>query len=70
MPIKVVIPPSVEADIEAIGDHIAADNPRAAVATMERLRDRCLSLDHMPNRGAQYGDRYRFLVEGDYLIFY
>lgn len=70
MPARVLIPPSVEAEIEAIGDYIAQDNPAAAKRVMERLFRRCQSLDHSPHRGRHYGERYRVLVEGRYLIVY
>jgi hypothetical protein len=33
---EVLIPPKVAAEIEAIGDRIARDNPQAARAMMER----------------------------------
>lgn len=70
MPAKVVVPTAVEAEIAAIGDYVAEDNTGAAVALMERLRDRCFSLETFPNRGAPYGEHHRMLVEGEYLIFY
>ena len=70
MPVRVLIPPSVEAEIEAIGDDIAQDNPAAAIRFMEKLFHRCQSLDRFPNRGRPYGDRYRAISEGNYVINY
>ena len=70
MPVRVLIPPSVEAEIEAIGDYIAQDNPTAAMRFMEKLYQRCQSLDRFPHRGRPYGDRYRAISEGNYVIIY
>jgi plasmid stabilization system protein ParE len=63
-----------EADLEAIGDWIAEDNPRRALSFIEMLRDRCLSLASRPRRFPE--DRWlgdislRKLVVRGYLIFY
>ena len=70
MPVSVLIPPSVEAEIAAIGDYIAQDNPTAAMRFMEKLYHRCQSLDRSPPRGRPYGDRYRAIGEGNYVIIY
>jgi addiction module RelE/StbE family toxin len=70
MPVKVIIPPAVEDDIEAIGDYIAQDNPAAAMRLIEKLYQRCQSLEHSPHRGKPYGDRYRGIREGNYVIIY
>lgn len=67
---KVLIPPAVEAEIEAIGDYIGQDDPSAARRLMERLHERCRTLSHAPERGRPYGERYRAVIEGNYLIFY
>jgi plasmid stabilization system protein ParE len=37
-----------EADLEAIGDYIALDNPLRAVTFIVELRDKCNSLADMP----------------------
>jgi len=37
---------------------------------MQRLLERCLSLETVPYRGRIYKDGHRVLVEGSYLIFY
>jgi toxin ParE1/3/4 len=67
---EVLIPPKAAAEIEAIGDWIAQDNPAAARRMMERLYRRCLSLDRFPERGRPYGPIYRAVNEGRYVIIY
>ena len=67
---EVLIPPKVAAEIEAIGDWIAQDNPAAARRMMERLYQRCLSLDRLPERGRPYGPTHRAVNEGRYVIIY
>ncbi|SON58437.1 putative plasmid stabilization protein (plasmid) [Hartmannibacter diazotrophicus] len=70
----VVITEEAEADLERIGDYIAADNPRRAVAFVQELADRCHRLADMPRayplvpRYEQKGVRRR--PYGEYLIFY
>lgn len=61
-------------DLEAIGDHIARDNPSRACSFVRELRQRCLSLADMPVRFPLV-DRYasigvRRCLHGSYLIFY
>ena len=71
---KVRFAASAEADLEAIGDWIAADNPNRALTFVLELRDRCLSLADRPRRfpvARRIGDRaFRKLSHRDYLIFY
>lgn len=63
-----------ERDLEAIGDHIAADNPVRAVSFLAELRAACLGLAEFPGRFGlvpryeALGVRHR--VHGNYLIFY
>jgi len=63
-----------EADLEAMGDYIALDNPGRAVSFISELRAACLSLSSMARafplvpRYEAYGVRRR--VNGNYLIFY
>lgn len=70
----VVITEAAEADLETIGDWIAADNPRRAITFVSELRDRCQSLAAYPRayplvaRYEQLGIRRR--PYRDYLIFY
>jgi len=70
MAVRVVISPAAAADIEAITAFIAEANPDAARRFYRRLRERCNSLSDFPNRGRRYDNRFRMLVEGNYLIFY
>ena len=70
----VVITAAAEADLEAIGDWIAQDNPQRALTFLAELRQRCESLAQMPfefsivPRYEHAGIRRR--VYRDYLIFY
>ena len=63
-----------ERDLEEIGDHIAIDDPIAALRFIRALRDRCLTLGEFPNRFPvveRYGGReLRCCVHGKYLIFH
>jgi len=63
-----------EADLEAIGDYIAADNPARAATFVQELVDRIARLGDMP-RAFPLVPRYehtgvRRLPYGNYLIFY
>ncbi|WP_109482529.1 type II toxin-antitoxin system RelE/ParE family toxin [Paraburkholderia sp. C35] len=66
--------PAAKAELEAIGDYIARDNPRRAVSFVRDLRDKCMSLADMPlafplvPRYEDQGVRHR--VHGRYQIFY
>ena len=66
--------PEAEADLEAIGDYIARDNPVRAVTFVSELRNRCNSLADTPlgfalvPRYEHRGVRHR--VHGNYQIFY
>ncbi len=70
----VVISAEAERDIEAIGDHIAKDNPRRALSFVQELRERCVGVADQPYAYPlvaifeKYGVRRR--VHGNYLIFY
>ena len=65
---------AAESDLERIGDYIARDNPRRALAFVLELREACMSLAAMPlafalvPRYEPHGVRRR--VHGNYLIFY
>ena len=71
---KVVLTEAAEADLEAIGDRIAADNPERAVTFIGELRDCCAQLAHAPRaypvalRIGQIEIRRR--LHRDYLLFY
>ena len=63
-----------ERDLEAIGDHIARDNPPRALSFLKEFRARCLDLATFPERFPLV-PRYeahgvRHCVHGNYLIFY
>lgn len=66
--------PDAEADLEAIGDYIAQDNPMRAITFTTELREKCVSLAAMPlsfplvPRYEQRGVRHR--VHGNDQIFY
>jgi toxin ParE1/3/4 len=66
--------PVAKAELEAIGDYIAQDNPRRAVSFVRELRDKCLSLADMPLAFPlvpRYEDRgVRHRAHGRYQIFY
>ena len=71
---KVRFARSAEADLEAIGDWIADQNPRRAITFVGELRARCISLSQQPNRfpsvGRVAGHPLRKLSHGNYHIFY
>ena len=71
---KVVVSAAAAADLEAIGDWIARDNPARASTFVRELREACESLALSPQAFAQV-PRYehqgiRRRVYGNYLIFY
>ena len=70
----VVITEQAEADIEAIGEHIAEESPESAISFVRELREACEGLGDMSKRFplvpryARTGIRRR--VHGNYLVFY
>ena len=64
---------AAEADLEAIGDYIAQDNPAPALSSVQELSRSCIELADMPEawpitpRYERHGVRRR--VHGRYLIF-
>ena len=65
--------PLAEADLEAIGDHIAQDNPHRALTFIRELRQRCEQIAGMPRAGSlrpELGAGVRVVVFGRYLICY
>jgi toxin ParE1/3/4 len=70
----VVLTAEAEADLESIGDYIAANNPDRAVTFVRDLRDQCEGLAEMATafslvpRYENHGIRRR--VFANYLIFY
>jgi plasmid stabilization system protein ParE len=72
--VNVHLTAEAEADLEAIGDEIAKDNPVRAASFVGELRQRCLGLGRFPKRFSLV-PRYerhdvRHCVHGNYLIFY
>lgn len=71
---KLDITSAAEADLEAIADYIARDNPVRALSFVRELYERCLDIADMPEawpivpRYEHHGIRRR--VHGRYLIFY
>jgi toxin ParE1/3/4 len=70
----VVVTDEAEADLEAIGDWIARDNPRRAATFVGELRRCCMELARAPRRNVLV-PRYehtgvRRRPYGNYLIFY
>ena len=65
---------AAEADLEAIGDYIAQDNPARALSFVQELSRSCIGLADMPEawpiipRYEHHGVRRR--IHGRYLIFY
>jgi toxin ParE1/3/4 len=74
MTVRVRLTPFAEAELEAIADYIARDNPRRALSFVRELRERCLNLADMPLAFPlvpRYEDRgVRHRVHGNYQIFY
>ncbi|RWK57011.1 type II toxin-antitoxin system RelE/ParE family toxin [Mesorhizobium sp.] len=71
---RLIFTHQAEADLEAIGDHIAFDSPLRAVTFIRELRDDCLELRTMPERypllQRHRSSGIRRRVHGRYLIFY
>ena len=60
-------------DLIDIWDHIAADNPEAADAVLDRIDKGCLGLLDHPHLGPARNDirpGLRYLIVGDYVILY
>ena len=58
-------------DMRAIGDYIAADNPKRALTFVADLRVTCEALATTSDRYPLFGSRgYRRMPFGNYLIFY
>jgi toxin ParE1/3/4 len=72
--VPVRLTPLAEAELAAIADYIARDNPRRALSFVRELRERCLSLGRVPLSFPlvrRYEERgVRHCVHGHYQIFY
>ncbi|MER9302117.1 type II toxin-antitoxin system RelE/ParE family toxin [Mesorhizobium sp. M0496] len=71
---RLVFTNQAEADLEAIGDHIALESPFRAATFIQELRHDCVELRAMPERYSLF-ERHRSSgirrrVHGNYLIFY
>ena len=65
--------PKAEADLAAIADWIAEDNPSRAISFIREIRDRCDQVAEFPKafpERAELGPGIRMSVHRDYLIFY
>ena len=61
------------ADLDEILEYIAHDKPLAAVAFVQKLRDKCMLLAENPELGeirAELGKNLRAFSVGNYVIFY
>jgi len=70
---RLVITRAAEADLEAIGDYIAADRPKAAVKFVADMRATFSLLATMPKMGRAYsalGRGIRLFPSGEYVIIY
>jgi toxin ParE1/3/4 len=64
---------SVESDLTGIGDMIAADNPRAAAAFIDAIRQHCSLLAFAPLMGRSrpdIGSSVRSFPHRSYIVFY
>lgn len=70
---KVVITHAAAADLESIGDRIAARSPARAISYIDELRRRCAQIAELPHAGpprSQWGEGIRIVIHGPYLIVY
>lgn len=70
---KVVVTRHAENDLEAIGDYVVRESPRAALELLLRLRDRIAGLAEFPERHRlrrQLGPGYRVCVVESYVVVY
>ena len=65
--------PEAEADIAAIAEYVAEDNPAAAGRLVDRLLEQCRRLGEFPKLGASRDDvrpGLRLFPVGNYLLLY
>lgn len=68
-----VFSPEAEADLQGIGDYIAADSPGRALSFVRELRERCRAIAAHPRAAPlrpEYGEGYRVAPHRQYLIIY
>jgi toxin ParE1/3/4 len=71
--IQVVFSIQAEADLEEIGDYIAADNPSRAAAFVREIREHCAKIAASPLgyvARPDLGDGIRTCTHGRYLILF
>jgi plasmid stabilization system protein ParE len=57
-------------DLAKIVDAIAIDSPMAAERLEEKIFSKAALLEKLPHLGIPHSRRIRFLVEGNYLVYY
>ena len=70
---RVTLSPLAERDLEAIGDHIAGDNPSRALSFIAELRTRCATIAKAPRAyraRRELGEGLRSCAHGNYVIFF
>ena len=70
---EIVVSPAAAKDLEDIWLYIAQENPIAASRVLQKLNQRIVSLQQMPERAQPRPDvatSARCLVEGNYLVLY
>ncbi len=70
---RVVLSNQAEADLEEIGDYIAADNPARAVSFVREIREHCRRIAPAPlayPARPELGDAVRSCSHGRYLILF
>jgi toxin ParE1/3/4 len=70
---RVVLTEQAEADLEAIGDYIAAESPLGAMAFIRQIREQCERISRAPYAYAarpQLGAGIRLCPHGNYLILF
>lgn len=70
---RLSLTPLAEQDLEAIGDYIAADNPKRALSFIRELRDRCHRIAANPpgyRLRPELGEGIRSCAHRNYVIFF
>jgi toxin ParE1/3/4 len=70
---RVIFTRLAQADLEAIGDYIALDNPRRALSFIEELRDHCKKIASSPlayRPRQELAEGLRSCAHGRYVIFF
>ncbi len=70
---RVAISPLAERDLEAIGDYIAADNPRRALSFVAELRTQCGKIAKAPQAfraRPELGEGIHSCAHDNYVIFF